>query len=221
MDSKPAAQPPVRQTGFTLIECMISMVILTIGALGLLSVFGVAVKATAASQGDLIARQLASETIESIYTARNTAEISWSQIQNVSNGGIFIDGLKPVKCAGPDGILDTADDAACLEASGVTCPNGGVKCLTEPGADGLMGTADDVILSLTQLQPAGSDSALARRQRQSYSDFESGHGHHSVHDSQFDGSENLCHQRIRLGISLEGTPCSARIAQPGASHWWS
>jgi prepilin-type N-terminal cleavage/methylation domain-containing protein len=148
MDSKPAAQPPVRQTGFTLIECMISMVILTIGALGLLSVFGVAVKATAASQGDLIARQLASETIESIYTARNTAEISWSQIQNVSNGGIFIDGPKPVKCAGPDGILDTADDAACLEASGVTCPNGGVKCLTEPGADGLMGTADDVIVSL-------------------------------------------------------------------------
>jgi len=149
MDSKPTAQPPVRQTGFTLIECVISMVILTIGALGLLSVFGVAVKATAASQGDLIARQLASETIEGIYTARNTAEISWSQIQNVSNGGIFIDGLKPVMCAGPDGILDTADDAACLEASGVTCPNGGVKCLTEPGADGIMGTADDVILSLS------------------------------------------------------------------------
>jgi prepilin-type N-terminal cleavage/methylation domain-containing protein len=148
MENKLTARPSIGQKGFTLIECMISMAILTIGALGLLGVFGVAVKATAASQNDLIARQLASETIEGIYTARNTAEIAWPQIQNVSNGGIFIDGMNAVKCAGPDGILDTADDVACLTASGVTCPNGGVRCLTEPGADGVMGTADDVILSL-------------------------------------------------------------------------
>lgn len=149
MESKLTAQRSIGQKGFTLIECMISMAILTIGALGLLGVFGVAVKATASSQNDLIARQLASETIEGIYTARNTAEIAWPQIQNVSNGGIFIDGMNPVKCAGPDGILDTADDVACLTASGGTCPNAGVRCLTEPGADGVMGTADDVILSLT------------------------------------------------------------------------
>jgi prepilin-type N-terminal cleavage/methylation domain-containing protein len=138
-----------QQGGFTLVETVISMVILTIGSVGLLGVFGLAVKASQTSQQDMIARQLASEAIESIYTARNSSELGWSQIQNVSNGGIFTNGLNSVKCAGPDGIVGTADDASCLTASGATCPNGGVKCLDEAGPDGIMGTADDVILSLS------------------------------------------------------------------------
>lgn len=140
------------QGGFTLVECMISMAIITIGSIGLLGVFGLAVKASQTSQQDMIARQLASEAMESIYTARNISEVSWAQINNVSNGGIFVDGINPVKCAGADGILDTADDTACLTASGATCPNSGVQCLTEPGPDGILGTADDVILSLSNYQ---------------------------------------------------------------------
>jgi len=142
------ARIPSRQSGFTLIEVMISMVILMIGSLGVLGVFGLAMSTTQRSQQDMFARQLASEAIESIYTARNTAEMSWAQIQNVSNGGIFVDGQQSVLCAGPDGIIGTADDAPCLTASGATCPNAGVLCLTEPGPDGIMGTADDVIVSL-------------------------------------------------------------------------
>jgi prepilin-type N-terminal cleavage/methylation domain-containing protein len=142
----------VRQGGFTLVECMISVAILTIGSVGLLGVFGLAVRASQTSQQDMLARQLASEAMESIYTARNTAAISWAQIQNVSNGGIFIDGLQQVKCSGADGILDTADDTSCLTALGATCPNGGVECLTEPGPDGILGTADDIILSLNNYQ---------------------------------------------------------------------
>ncbi len=139
--------------GFTLIEVMISMVILTIGAVGLLGVFGLAVKASQSSQADMIARQLASEAMENIYTARNTSQIQFNpQINNVSNGGIFIDGMNAVKCPGPDGLLDTADDVSCLTASGATCPNSGVECLTLPGPDGVMGTADDVILSLNNYQ---------------------------------------------------------------------
>jgi prepilin-type N-terminal cleavage/methylation domain-containing protein len=136
------------QRGFTLIETMISMVILTIGSVGLLGVFGLAIKASQTSQQDMIARQLASEAVESIYTARNSSELAWAQIANVSNGGIFTDGYTAVKCAGPDGISGTADDSSCLTASGATCPVSGVRCLTEPGPDGIMGTADDVILSL-------------------------------------------------------------------------
>jgi prepilin-type N-terminal cleavage/methylation domain-containing protein len=148
------------QRGFTLIECMISIAILTIGSVGLLGVFGLAVKASQSSQEDLIARQLANETMESIYTARNSSEIQWAAIQNVSNGGIFVDGQLNVLCAGPDGILDTADDAACLTASGATCPNGGIECLTEPGPDGILGTADDVILSLANYQRTVTISPL-------------------------------------------------------------
>lgn len=136
------------QGGFTLVECMISIAILTIGSVGLLGVFGLAVRASQSSQEDMLARQLAAETMESIYTARNSAEIQWAAIQNVSNGGIFTDGVQNVMCSGPDGILDTADDTSCLTASGATCPNGGIECLTDPGPDGILGTADDVILSL-------------------------------------------------------------------------
>ena len=108
------------QGGFSLIEVMISVAILTIGSIGLLGVFGLAVKATQTTQEDMVSRQLAAETMESIYTARNSAEIGWPAIANVSNGGIFVDGLQNIKCAGPDGILDTADDASCLTASGAT-----------------------------------------------------------------------------------------------------
>jgi len=140
------------QGGFTLVECMISIAILAIGSVGMLGVFGLAVKASQTAQQDMIARNMASEAMESIYTARNTAEISWSQIQNSSNGGIFIDGMNSMKCSGPDGILDTSDDTSCLTASGATCPNSGVECLTDPGPDGILGTSDDVVLSLNNYQ---------------------------------------------------------------------
>lgn len=141
-------QSAAKQSGFTLIEVMISMVILTIGLLGVLGVFGVAIAATQTSQQDMIARQLASEAMESIFTARNTTQLTWSQIQNVSGGGIFTDGIQTLKCSGPDGLVGTADDATCLDQSGANCP-AGVQCLTEPGADGIVGTADDVVLSLS------------------------------------------------------------------------
>lgn len=146
--NRSSSTEPRGERGFSLIEVMISMVILTIGLVGLLGVFGLAISTNQTSQQDMIARQQASEAMESIFTARNTSQLQFSQIANVSTGGIFLDNAQPIKCAGPDGILGTADDTACLTASGATCPNAGVACLTEPGPDGLVGTSDDVILSL-------------------------------------------------------------------------
>ena len=130
---------------------MISIAVLMVGMIAVLGVFGVAVAANQGAQQDMIARQLASETMESIFTARNTSELDFSQINNVSNGGIFANGAQPLLCAGPTyGIVGVAGDtASCLTATGGTCPNGGVECLVEPGPDGIMGTADDVIQSLS------------------------------------------------------------------------
>jgi prepilin-type N-terminal cleavage/methylation domain-containing protein len=138
------------QSGFSLIEVMISMVILTIGLLAVLATIGVTMAANQTSQEDLIARQVASEAMESIFNARNTSQLNFAAIANTTAvpPGIFLSGPQPLLCAGPDGILDTADDVACLNAAGVVCPNGGVQCLSEPGPDGILGTADDIIVPL-------------------------------------------------------------------------
>lgn len=137
------------QAGFSLIEVMISMFVLTIGLLAVLAMLGVTMAATQTSQEDMIARQVASEAMESIFNARDTSQLGFSAIANTTTAnGVFLPGSLPLLCAGADGILDTADDAPCLTASGAECPSGGVQCLSEPGPDGILGTADDVIVPL-------------------------------------------------------------------------
>ena len=141
------------QFGFSLIEVMISMVILTIGLLAVLATIGVTMAANVTSQEDMIARQEASEAMESIFNARNTSQLGFASIANTTAvpPGIFLAGAQSLKCPGADGILDTADDVNCLTAAGAVCPNAGVQCLSEPGADGILGTADDIVVSLNNM----------------------------------------------------------------------
>jgi len=138
-----------RQRGFTLVETMIAIVVMSIGILSVLAVFGTAVATTQNAQENLIARQKALETMESIYTARNTQQINFSQIANISNGGIFTDGPTQLLSAGRDGLVNTADDVD-FPASGA-CP-AGPECITLPGSDGILGTADDTAMSLANFQ---------------------------------------------------------------------
>jgi len=127
------------ESGFSLLEVMISMVILTVGLVSLLGVFGLAMASTQTSQQDMIAKQLANEAYESIVTARNTSQISWDAIQNNSGTqyctstpspcGIFVGiatspQFQPIYNAGADGIFGTADDS-----------NAGEETLEEPGPD--------------------------------------------------------------------------------------
>jgi len=128
--------------GFSLIEVMIAVVILTIGLLGLVGTFVTALQSTQWSQEDLIAKQKALEALESIYTARNTQQITFQQVANISNGGIFTDGYTPMLASGPDGLVGTADDTNFPGCSG------GVECFPLPGPDGILGTADDTQTSL-------------------------------------------------------------------------
>lgn len=137
------------ESGFTLIELMIATVVMTIGLLALMASFATAIRATASAQEDLIARHKALDAMESIYTARNSEQEPFSAINNVAAGGIFLSGAQPLLCAGPDGIVGTADDVACTAPdTGAACP-GGVECLVLPGPDGILGTADDITESLS------------------------------------------------------------------------
>lgn len=124
---------------------MIAVVVMCVGILTVVAAFATAVAATQNAEENLIARQKALETMESIFTARNTQQIKFSQIANIPSGGIFTAGPTPLWDAGTDGLLNTADDIP-FPASGV-CP-AGPECITLPGPDGILGTADDVPMSL-------------------------------------------------------------------------
>jgi type IV pilus modification protein PilV len=134
------------QRGFTMIETMIAIAIMSIGILTLIAAFATAVNATANAQENLIARQKTLEAMESIYTARNTQQITFAQIANTSNGGIFTTGSSQLLCAGPDGLVNTSDDISC-PASGPCAA--GPECVVLPGPDGILGTSDDVAMSLS------------------------------------------------------------------------
>lgn len=133
------------QRGFTLIETMIAIAIMSIGIFTLIAAFGAAINATRSAQEDLIARQKALEAMESIYTSRNTQQINFNQIANISVGGIFTDGPTQMLSAGPDGLVNTADDVNF--PANAPCP-AGPECIVLPGPDGVLGTADDTAMSL-------------------------------------------------------------------------
>jgi type II secretory pathway pseudopilin PulG len=128
-----------------LIETMIAVALLSIAIITLIATFGTAITATQNAQENLIARQKAMEAMESIYTARNTQQITFARIANISAGGIFTDGPVQLLSAGPDGLVNTADDVN-FPASGVCAA--GPECITLPGPDGILGTPDDKPMSL-------------------------------------------------------------------------
>jgi len=104
----------MREKGFTLIETMIALVILTVGIVGVAAMLANGLAYMSMSQYDYIAQQKAAEAVESIFTARDIGQATWSTICNVGStvcsGGIFVVGAQTLCDPGPDGIIDTADD---------------------------------------------------------------------------------------------------------------
>ncbi len=140
-----------QQSGISVIEAMISMVVLTVGLVSVLGLFSIAIASTHSAKEDLLAKLLSVEALESIFTARNTSQITWDQIQNTATiPGIFQTGLQNILDPGPDGLVATADDVQ-GNVTDPLCP-GPSPCLTQPGPDGLMGTADDVRVPLNNFQ---------------------------------------------------------------------
>jgi len=130
--------------GFSTLEVLAAMFVLTIALTSLLALFGYAISTMTLNQDLLIAKQKSREALESIYTARNTRQITFDMIQNVSDSGIFLDGYQPLKRPNPisgmgDGLIGTADDGA-------------IETLTLPGPDGVLGNGDDEVRVLTRFE---------------------------------------------------------------------
>ncbi|MFQ5541748.1 MAG: hypothetical protein ACE5E2_02880 [Candidatus Binatia bacterium] len=130
--------------GFGMLEVLAALFVVTIALTSLLALFGHAIASMTLMQDLLIAKQKSREALESIYTARNTSQITFDMIQNVSDSGIFLDGYQPLKRPNPtsgtgDGLIGTADDGA-------------IETLTLPGADGYLNTGDDEVRTLTAFE---------------------------------------------------------------------
>jgi len=123
------------ESGFSLIETMVSMLVLTVGVLGLSQAFISGVQKSSSSPYEVLATQKAAEAIESVFAARDSHTIAWAQMKNVGDGGVFLNAATPMKVAGADGIVNTSDDGA-------------IESFVFPGPDGYVGTPDDKTLSL-------------------------------------------------------------------------
>lgn len=123
--------------GYSLLEVTMAIFVSTIGLVSLLALFSQSVVTMFLVQEDLIAKQKARETLESIYTARST--ITFNDIKNAAAGGVFEDGWQDLKVAGDDGLIGTTDDGA-------------IETLNLPGPDGQLGNGDDINRTLTNFE---------------------------------------------------------------------
>jgi hypothetical protein len=114
------------------------MAILSFGVLSLASFYTAGLRNSNQVQMQYIANEKAQEALETIFTSRDTQLLSFAQINNISQGGVFKDGPQPLYAPGPDGLVGTADDDS-------TNPD---VIVTGPGPDGILGTADDTKIPL-------------------------------------------------------------------------
>jgi len=127
-----------KASGFTLLEAMISIVVLSFGVLSLAAVYAQGIMYASLTQYDYIAQKKAEEAVETLFTARDTKLLTWAQIQNTAQGGVFLGGPQPLLDPGPDGLVGTADD-------NVNLPD---EIIIGPGPDKVLGTADDQVVNL-------------------------------------------------------------------------
>jgi prepilin-type N-terminal cleavage/methylation domain-containing protein len=123
------------QGGFSLLEMVVAITLLTFGLLGAASAIGYAMVASNHGRSITNTKLLAVSILEQMETLRDTSNLTFRQIANVgqvNNSGAvktftgFQPGFQQVSTMpGPDGIFGTADD------------------LTDAGPDAVYGTADD------------------------------------------------------------------------------
>jgi type II secretory pathway pseudopilin PulG len=123
------------QNGFSLIEAVVAIFIMTIGLIGTAAALGYAIHYGTISRNVTSAKSIITAQIEEIETLRNSRRLDFKQIANVGsvdntdaaapfNG--FSTGFKELSLnPGPDGVNGTDDD------------------LRAAGADGVYGTPDD------------------------------------------------------------------------------
>lgn len=133
--NKKGKTQPKGEAGFTLIEAVIAILVLTIGLMGTAAAITYALEFGSISRNVTSAKSMILASIEEVETLRNARRLNFRQISNVGavdNAGAanafggFSTGFQPVSGEpGEDGVNGTGDD------------------LIRAGADEVWGTADD------------------------------------------------------------------------------
>lgn len=125
LNNEPRRQPPRKQlhpeSGVTILEMVVAMLILTIGLLGLAASIGYAVTVSNKGRNLTNSKLLVVSLLEQMETLRNTEQLTFGQIvnqgQTVDNTGAtrqfagFPTDFQPLSMnPGPDGIYGTSDD---------------------------------------------------------------------------------------------------------------
>jgi prepilin-type N-terminal cleavage/methylation domain-containing protein len=134
MSNNQPVKNPARKSeaGFSLLEMVVAMVILTVGLLGVASSIGYALMATNSGRQLTNAKLLVVSALEQMESLRNTGQLNYDEISNTQVSGSSFPGFPSTfqdvsVVPGPDGIFGTKDDIS-----------------TAPGSDGVYGTSDDV-----------------------------------------------------------------------------
>lgn len=122
------------ERGFSLLETVVALTLLTIGLLGVASAIGYAMVAGNHGRSITNTKLLAVSMLEQMETLRNTNNLTFKQIANV-------------------GQVD--NDGAVKDFTGF--PPGFQQVSINPGPDGIFGTADDLIDSVNGIYGDGND----------------------------------------------------------------
>jgi type II secretory pathway pseudopilin PulG len=130
-------KPGRSESGVTILEMVVAMLILTVGLLGLAASIGYAVTVSNKGRNLTNTKLLVVSLLEQMETLRNTEQLTFGQIANqgsVDNSAStktfigFPTAFQPLSInPGPDGIFGTSDD------------------LISPGPDNIYGTSDDIV----------------------------------------------------------------------------
>jgi prepilin-type N-terminal cleavage/methylation domain-containing protein len=118
------------QSGFSLLEMLVALVIITNGLVGVAAAISDALMASNRGRGTTNAKMLVVSILEQMETMRDTGQLHFNEISNSQVVGSTFTGFpatfQPVSTIpGPDGVFGTADD------------------LIDAGPDGVYGTPDD------------------------------------------------------------------------------
>ena len=100
------------ERGFSLIEMIIAIGIITIGILSLAATLGFSIITSNRVKQVTLAKYIAVTTMETIISTRESQVLPFSSIgpQSGSNPNGFVTGVQPVRNAGVDHIYGTTDD---------------------------------------------------------------------------------------------------------------